>query len=72
MTNGFALSAVLIALVAITNSAAFAESRTTRHDASGAFASVQAMLPAPQPMSGAEGFQNNGISEAMGYPYRRR
>jgi hypothetical protein len=42
MTDRFARSAVLIALVATTTSAALAESRTNRHDASRAFASVQA------------------------------
>jgi hypothetical protein len=29
-------------------------------------------LPASQSISGAEWFQNNGISEALGYPYRGR
>jgi hypothetical protein len=81
MTNRFARSVVLIAIVATTTSAAFAASRTTRHDGLRAYASVQvsqdngrapAALPSSQPMSGAEWFQNNGISEALGYPYRGR
>ena len=78
MTNRFTVSAALIAILATTNSAAFAASKTTRHDSLRALASVpapqdnrraSATLPAPQPMSGAEWFQNKGIAEEMGLIY---
>ena len=81
MTNRFTFSAILIAIVATTTSAAFAASRTIHHGSLTAFASVppqqdngreSAPLPTRQPVSGSERFQDNGIAEAMGYPYRAR
>jgi hypothetical protein len=78
MLNKFTLSAALIAVAATASSAAFAASKTTRHDNLTAFAAAPAhrdsarapaASPAPRPMSGAEWFQNKGIAEEMGIFY---
>lgn len=68
MTNRFSLSAVLIALVATTSSAALAASKTTRHD-NGRTAHAAVLI---NNMSGAELIQNIGNSESMGSRYRGR
>jgi hypothetical protein len=65
MTNRFTLSAILIALVAATSSAALAASKTKRHD-NGRTAHAAVLI---NNMSGAEWWQNKGIAEEMGLTY---